>query len=148
LKLQLHSLLERLTSEHVESKYSPQCRNHSQPRRSLEKLYAYALKRVGNAPSRRGSRQNACSSAGRLPGSFASNSTLSTWLFGIMKFKILDHRAAKRTPTERAAAAGSNADGSGGQTRWTTASGGAWTVDEYGMDFLSESPDGRRDVRT
>jgi RNA polymerase sigma-70 factor (ECF subfamily) len=44
--------------------------------------------------------------------SFAGKSPLSTWIVGIMKFKILDHlRLAKRTPTESAASPSTDADG-------------------------------------
>lgn len=109
-----------------------------------EKLYAYALKRVGKHHLAEDLVQECLLVAWRKRDSFDGRSALSTWLFGIMKFKILDHlRAAKRTPTDRAAGAGTYADGEQfDPLDQLFTAGGAWAVDpNYGMDFLNESPD-------
>lgn len=109
-----------------------------------EKLYAYALKRVGKHHHAQDLVQECLLVAWRKRDSFDGRSTLCTWLFGIMKFKILDHhRLAKRTPTESAASGFLDADGveiDPLDNLFT--SSGAWRVDpNYGMEFLNESPD-------
>ncbi len=118
-----------------------------------EKLYAYALKRVGKHHHAEDLVQECLLVAWRKRDSFDGRSTLSTWLVGILKFKILDHfRSAKRTPTEGAVSGASGPDGSDyDPLDHLFDAKGSWVVDtHYGMEFLSESPDEtaqRTDIR-
>ena len=69
-----------------------------------QRLYAYARQRVGDHQHAEDLVQECLLTAWRKRSSFEGNSTLGTWLFGIMKFKVLDHlRAANRIPTQRTA---------------------------------------------
>ncbi|MDB4673276.1 sigma-70 family RNA polymerase sigma factor [Verrucomicrobiales bacterium] len=109
-----------------------------------DKLYAYALKHVGKHHHAQDLVQESLLVGWRKRDSFDGRSTLSTWLFGIMKFKILDHhRLAKRTPTESAASGYVDADGAETDPLDNLfTSSGAWRIDpNYGMGFLDESPD-------
>jgi len=109
-----------------------------------EKLYAYALKRVGKHHHAEDLVQECLLVAWRKRDSFDGRSTLSTWLVGILKFKVLDHfRAVKRTPTEGAVSSASGSDGEDiDPLDHLFNSNGGWVVDSrYGMKFLSESPD-------
>jgi len=118
------------------------------PERLLEQaqpLFAYALQRVGDHHHAEDLVQDCLVIAWRKRESFAGASTLSTWLFGIMKYKILDHhRAANRIPTQRTASpAPELEDGAAANPldQLFNASG-AWKVDpNYGLELLSESPE-------
>jgi len=68
-----------------------------------DRLFAYALKRVGDRHRAEDLVQDALLAAWESRDRFDGRSKLSTWLVGIMKYKILDHfRAKKRVPTENA----------------------------------------------
>lgn len=108
-------------------------------------LFAFALKRVGDYQHAEDLVQECIVTAWTKRESFKGASTLSTWLFGIMKFKILDHhRAANRTPMQRSVSPSPEREGD------TIAdpldklfhASGAWKVDpNYGLEVLNESPD-------
>ena len=109
-----------------------------------DRLYAYALKRVGKHHTAEDLVQECLLVAWRKRESFDGRSTLSTWLFGILKFKILDHyRLTKRTPTDQSAENSTNADGDQfDPLEALFTSGGSWSIDpNYGMDFLADPPD-------
>jgi len=66
-----------------------------------DRLFAYAVKRTGDRQQSEDLVQEVLVAAWEARESFNHRSKLGTWLFGIMKFKILDHhRARKRTPTD------------------------------------------------
>lgn len=118
------------------------------PERLLEEanhLFAYALQRVGDHHHAEDLVQECLLTAWRKRESFQGNSALSTWLFGIMKFKVLDHhRASNRIPTQRTAApirSDEEEEGPNPLNQLFNAAG-AWKVDpNYGLELLSESPD-------
>jgi RNA polymerase sigma-70 factor, ECF subfamily len=117
-----------------------------------QRLYAHAYQRLDDHQHAQDIVQETLITAWRKRESFDGRSTLSTWLIGIMKFKILDHlRRNHRTPTSRQAEV--PADGE----NWGTDpmdqlfdQHGVWKVDpNYGMELLAESPDenaGRAEV--
>lgn len=75
-------------------------------------LYRYALRRVGDHQHAEDLVQECLVTAWRKQAAFDGRSTLGTWLFGIMKFKVLDHlRASSRSPTQRAAHPGGTSRG-------------------------------------
>lgn len=107
-------------------------------------LFAYAFQRVGDHQNAEDLVQECLLTAWRKRESFKGNSTLSTWLFGIMKFKVLDHhRASRRIPTQQTAYASHTPDEEGpNPLDQLFNAAGAWKVDpNYGLEFLNESPD-------
>lgn len=118
------------------------------PERLLEEaqhLFAYALQRVGDHQHAEDLVQECLVTAWRKRDSFERASTLSTWLFGIMKFKVLDHhRASNRTPTQRTACPSPDLDDDAMSNPLDQLfnAAGAWKVDPtYGLEMLNESPD-------
>lgn len=116
-----------------------------------QRLYAYARQRVGDHQHAEDLVQECLLTAWRKRSSFEGNSTLGTWLFGIMKFKVLDHlRAANRIPTQRTARPEEDAEWGADPFNHLFDSHGSWKVDpNYGLDLLQESPDetsGRAEV--
>ena len=66
-------------------------------------LYRYALGRVRNHHAAEDLVQDCLTAAWQRRESFDARSQLSTWLLGIMKFKIIDHfRKSQRTPSDQA----------------------------------------------
>jgi RNA polymerase sigma-70 factor (ECF subfamily) len=108
-------------------------------------LFAYALQRVGDHQHAEDLVQECLVTAWRKRDSFEGASTLSTWLFGILKFKVLDHhRAANRTPTQRTASPSPDLDDDAMSNPLDHLfnAAGAWKVDpNYGLEMLNESPD-------
>ena len=118
------------------------------PGRLLEEanhLFAYALQRVGDHQHAEDLVQECLITAWRKRGSFEGNSTLRTWLFGIMKFKVLDHhRSSNRIPTQRTISPARGEDDKEGPNPLDQLfnAAGAWKVDpNYGLELLNESPD-------
>ncbi len=125
------------------------------PERLLEEaqhLFAYALQRVGDHQHAEDLVQECLLTAWKKRQSFEGNSALRTWLFGIMKFKVLDHhRAANRTPTQRTTEPPrESGEDAGNPLDQLFNAAGAWKVDpNYGLEILNESPDvtaGRAEV--
>ena len=71
---------------------------------------------------------------------FNGRSSLSTWLIGILKFKIIDHfRKSKRTPTDQSAE--TDETGNDPVDNLFT-SNGAWKVNpNHGLEILAKAPD-------
>jgi RNA polymerase sigma-70 factor (ECF subfamily) len=117
------------------------------------KLYGFALQRVGDRHYAEDLVRDCLSVAWRKRDSFCGRSALTTWLFGIMKFKVLDHfRAAKRTPPDHVASSSRNDSGEATDPLdQLFTPGGTWKVDpNYGLSALGDSPDDsaqRADVR-
>jgi RNA polymerase sigma-70 factor (ECF subfamily) len=108
------------------------------------RLYAHAYQRLGHHQNAQDIVQETLITAWRKRESFDGRSTLSTWLTGIMKFKILDHlRSSRRTPTSR------QAEPTAETENWGTDPldqlfdrRGSWKMDpNYGMELLAEAPD-------
>jgi RNA polymerase sigma-70 factor (ECF subfamily) len=75
--------------------------------------------------------------------SFDGRSSLSTWLIGIMKFKVIDHfRKSKRTPTDQAVHTSYEDDSGQDPVDNLFNAKGAWKVDpNHGLEMLATSPD-------
>lgn len=108
-----------------------------------QRLYAYARQRINDHQHAEDLVQETLVTAWRKRETFAGNSTLSTWLFGIMKFKILDHlRGANRVPTQRTAAPPPEFDDESlaDPLDQLFNAAGAWKVDpNYGLELLNDS---------
>lgn len=117
-----------------------------------QRLYAHAFQRLGDHQHAQDIVQETLITAWRKRESFDGRSALSTWLTGIMKFKILDHmRSANRTPTARPAETPTDEENWGTDPMDRLFDGrGVWKVDpNYGMELLAASPDetaGRSEV--
>jgi RNA polymerase sigma-70 factor (ECF subfamily) len=107
-----------------------------------QNLYAYARQRVGDHQHAEDLVQECLVTAWRKRGTFEGHSTLSTWLFGIMKFKVLDHlRSANRVPTQRTARPEEDEQWGEDPFSHLFNSHGSWKIDpNYGLDLLHESP--------
>jgi RNA polymerase sigma-70 factor (ECF subfamily) len=117
-----------------------------------QRLYAHAYQRLGDHQHAQDIVQETLITAWRKRESFDGRSALSTWLTGIMKFKILDHlRSVKRTPTAHPTENPTDEEnwGTDPMDRLFDASG-VWKIDpSYGMELLAASPDetaGRAEV--
>ena len=79
--------------------------------------------------------------AWRKRDTFDGRSSVSTWLFGILKFKLLDHfRSARRTPTMNVREPDESWGGNPLDSLFDAH--GSWRIDpNYGVEFLNESPD-------
>ncbi|MEX2581390.1 MAG: sigma-70 family RNA polymerase sigma factor [Verrucomicrobiales bacterium] len=107
-----------------------------------DRLFAYALKRVGDRHRAEDLVQDVLVAAWEGRESFDGRSKLGTWLVGIMKFKILDHyRAKKRTPTDLASAPLDHEDWGDDPLDHLFDKQGAWKTDpNYGMKAVVETP--------
>ena len=105
-------------------------------------LYAFALHRVGDHQHAEDLVQECLITAWHKRDSFDGRSTLSTWLFGIMKFKVLDHlRASNRIPTQRAADPATSDEWGADSLDHLFDAHGSWKVDpNYGLEMLNDSP--------
>lgn len=105
-----------------------------------DSLYRYALSRVKDHHAAEDLVQDCLSVAWQRIETFDGRSSLSTWLIGIMKFKVIDHfRKSKRTPTDQAA----EPDDTGQDPVDSLfTSKGAWKVDpNHGLEMLANAPD-------
>jgi RNA polymerase sigma-70 factor (ECF subfamily) len=103
-------------------------------------LYRFALGRVGDHHAAEDLVQDCLSAAWQKRESFDGRSQLSTWLIGIMKFKVIDHfRRAKRTPTDQAV----DPFEEGRDPLDSVFDGhGSWRIDpNHGMATLESAPD-------
>lgn len=107
------------------------------------RLYSHALCRLSDHHHAEDLVQETLLIAWRKRDTFDGRSTLTTWLTGIMKFKILDHlRATARTPSSSPAEPPA-ADGWGTDPMDRLFDRhGSWKIDpNYGMELLAEAPD-------
>ncbi|MFU8892988.1 MAG: RNA polymerase sigma factor [Luteolibacter sp.] len=105
-----------------------------------DSLYRYALSRVKDHHAAEDLVQDCLSAAWQRIDTFDGRSSLSTWLIGIMKFKVIDHfRKSKRTPTDQSA----EPDETGQDPVDSLfTSKGVWKVDpNHGLEMLANAPD-------
>jgi len=102
-------------------------------------LYRFAFSKVGDHHAAEDLVQDVLLAALKKAESFRGEALLSTWLLGIMKFKVIDHfRKAGRTPTARASAPLEDND----PLESLFDHNGSWKVDpNHGLDMLAHSPD-------
>lgn len=107
-------------------------------------LYRFALARVQNHHAAEDLVQDCLTAAWQRSGSFDARSTLSSWLIGIMKFKIIDHyRKSQRTPTDQVVDFSVEEDNGQEPLDLLFTSNGVWKVHpSHGLDALTNSPDG------
>lgn len=103
-------------------------------------LFHFALSKVRDHHAAEDLVQDCLTAAWARREHFNGRSKLSTWLLGIMKFKVIDHfRKSKRTPTDRAI---DPIDESNDPLEDAFDGNGAWRIDpNHGMSFLNEPPD-------
>lgn len=106
---------------------------------NADALYRYALSRVKDHHAAEDLVQDCLSVGWQRIGTFDGRSPLSTWLIGIMKFKVIDHfRKSKRTPTDQGASSGEEND----TLELLFDAHGSWKLDpNYGLGMLNRSPD-------
>ena len=104
-----------------------------------DSLYRYALSRVKDHHAAEDLVQDCLSVAWQRINTFDNRSSLSTWLIGIMKFKVIDHfRKSKRTPTDQSTDPGGEHD----PLSSVFDSYGAWKIDpNHGLEMLASAPD-------
>jgi len=105
-----------------------------------DSLYRYALSRVKDHHAAEDLVQDCLSAAWQRIDTFDGRSSLSTWLIGIIKFKVIDYfRKSKRTPTDQAA---DDADGEHDPLNSLFDSCGSWKIDpNHGLEMLARAPD-------
>lgn len=108
-----------------------------------DSLYRFAISRVKNHHAAEDLVQEALLAAWQKISSFDGRSQLSTWLIGILRFKIIDHfRRSDRTPTERSVDPGGEGEDEEDPLDRLFTPQGAWKVDpNHHLDFLSDRPD-------
>lgn len=104
-----------------------------------DSLYRFALSRVKDHHAAEDLAQDCLSAAWQRIGTFDGRSSLSTWLIGIMKFKVIDYfRKSKRTPTDQAAHSSDDHD----VLNELFDSHGSWKIDpNHGLEVLYRAPD-------
>lgn len=107
-----------------------------------DRLFAYALQRVGDRHHAEDLVQDALLAAWEKRESFDGRSKLGTWVVGILKFKIFDHyRSKKRTPTEMPVDPPEGEDWGGDPLDHFFDARGSWKIDpNFGMDSLGQTP--------
>ncbi|MBK1829451.1 sigma-70 family RNA polymerase sigma factor [Verrucomicrobiaceae bacterium R5-34] len=104
-----------------------------------DRLYQFALSRVKDHHVAEDLVQDCLSAGWQGIDRFNASSSLSTWLGGIMKFKIIDHfRRSERSPSDQCQDACDERD-----TLDTLFDAhGSWRVDpNYGLKMLTAAPD-------
>lgn len=103
-----------------------------------DSLYRFALSRVKDHHVAEDLVQDCLSAAWQRIDTFDGRSSLSTWLIGIMKFKVIDYfRKSKRTPTDQSAEPGDERDALDALFD----SHGSWKIDpNHGLEMLARSP--------
>ncbi len=104
-----------------------------------DSLYRFALSRVKDHHVAEDLVQDCLSAGWQRIGSFDGRSNISSWLIGIMKFKVIDYfRKLKRTPTNQSLDPGDASD----TLDSLFDSHGSWKVDpNYGLEMLANTPD-------
>jgi len=107
-------------------------------------LFRFALARVKDRGAAQDLVQECLITAWQKRDKFEGRSSLSTWLFGILKFKILDHyRKSSRTPSQLGVEVFTDEEDGWGRDPFDLMfdDNGAWQVHpSYGMGALTESP--------
>jgi RNA polymerase sigma-70 factor (ECF subfamily) len=105
-----------------------------------DSLYRFALSRVKDHHVAEDLVQDCLSAAWQRIDTFDGRSSLSTWLIGIMKFKVIDHfRKSKRTPTDQKIEPG---DDGVNPVDALFDSHGSWKVDpNHRLELLARPPD-------
>jgi len=108
-----------------------------------DSLYRFAISRVKVHHAAEDLVQECLSVAWQRIDSFDGRSSLSTWLIGIMKFKVIDHfRKSKRTPTDQSVHVTDEDDSGQDPMDNLFNAKGAWKVDpNHGLELLANSPD-------
>lgn len=110
--------------------------------RHADSLYRFAVSKTHDHHAAQDLVQDTLVTAWQKAETFRGGSALSTWLFGIMKFKVMNHfRKSARTPTDRAVPPG---DGEDGQDPMDLLfdKNGSWKIDpNHRMEFLADEPD-------
>jgi len=106
---------------------------------NADSLYRYALSRVKDHHAAEDLVQDCLTVAWQRLDTFDGRSSLSTWLIGIMKFKVIDHyRKSGRTPTDQTANPVEENDPMDSLFN----SRGSWRVDpNHGLEMLACTPD-------
>lgn len=104
-----------------------------------DSLYRFALSRVKDHHLAEDLVQDCLSAGWQRLKTFDGRSALSTWLIGIMKFKVIDHyRRSKRTPTDQSADPGDEREA----LEVLFDHRGSWKVDpNHGLELLARAPD-------
>jgi len=106
------------------------------------RLYNHAYQRLQDHQHAEDIVQDTLVIAWRKRDDFDGHSSLSTWLTGILKFKILDHfRSAKRTPTAQPVERDEKEEWGVDPLDALFDAHGSWRIDpNYGVELLNESP--------
>ncbi|MDF1811873.1 MAG: sigma-70 family RNA polymerase sigma factor [Verrucomicrobiales bacterium] len=106
-----------------------------------DRLFAYARQRVGDHQQAEDLVQACLVTAWEKRGNFDGRSQLSTWLTGIMKYKILDYfRACKRDPDKHSVSAPDETWEDDPLDQLFDAHG-SWKVDpNFSLGFLNDLP--------
>jgi RNA polymerase sigma factor (sigma-70 family) len=105
-----------------------------------DRLYGFALARVHDHHVAEDLVQDCLLAAWERRATFDGRSSLSTWLIGILKFKVIDHhRRSRRTPTDQAVGS-TEADRDPLDELFDAH--GSWTVDpRAGLELFVRPPD-------
>lgn len=110
----------------------------------VDALFAYAMGRVKDRGAAQDLVQECLITAWRKRDDFEGRSALSTWLIGILKYKVLDYyRKSKRTPSQLGVEAFADEGDEWGSDPFDLMfdEGGTWKVDpSYGMKAFAVSP--------
>ena len=104
-----------------------------------DSLYRFAFSRVHHHHTAEDLVQESLVAAWQKVSTFDGRSSLSTWLMGILKFKVIDHfRRSTRTPTDRTAEPGDEGD----PLEAMFNQHGSWKIDpNHHLAFLTAGPD-------
>lgn len=115
----------------------------------VDALFAYAVGRVKDRAAAQDLVQECLITAWKKRDDFEGRSALSTWLIGILKYKVLDYyRKSKRTPSQLGVEGFATEGEEWGRDPFEQMfdEGGAWKIDpSYGMKGFASSPSDEAD---